>query len=462
MTKWLAALVLALTTALALLIAPRPPSLGPESTGDRALAQAVRQAAGDGAHRGLSVALIEKGKVRAAGVGVTGGPDSRPVDAATPYEIGSITKTMTGMLLADMKVPPATRISTLLPRVRLSDPATLAELASHRAGLPRVRLTPRMLAMSYLSNITGVDPYAGIGPAEVLDDLAGSTPSGKGQVAYSNVGMAALGLALADRAGVPYAELLRTRILRPLGMKATQVLGPEDPLPTRRAHGSKASGMAMDPWRGHGYNPAGVGIWSTATDLATLVKAVMDGSAPGADAATPRFTATPEERIGYGWFTTSFGERQVTWHNGGTGGFRSFAGFDRKAGRGVVVLGNTDADVDAVALRLLGADSSDREDSPPFLMIAIALILTFSPGLEACFGRRPISLGKLLWGAFSLLLAWVVGPWWIIPPLVWALGTGLLVTGAIRWREALYAPKGVRSWIGVAIPAVLITACLLL
>src|SRR5690606_18391010 len=95
----LAALVVA---ALALLIAPRPPALGPDSTGDPGLAQRVREAAGDGAHRGLSVALIENGRVTYAGVGDTGGPDPRPVDEHTSYELGSIAKTMTGMLLADL------------------------------------------------------------------------------------------------------------------------------------------------------------------------------------------------------------------------------------------------------------------------------------------------------------------------------------------------------------------------
>ncbi|NUR83392.1 MAG: beta-lactamase family protein [Nonomuraea sp.] len=465
------ALAVVALSALALIISPRPPSLGDESTGDRALAAQVRQAAGGGPFRGLSVALIERGTVRTAGVGVTGGPGSHPVDAATPYEIGSITKTMTGMLLADSKLPPDTPIRTLLPKVAFDDralaDATLAEYASHRAGLPRVPLSPRMLVMSYLSNIIGLDPYAGVGPGVVLGDLAGSRASEQGKVSYSNIGMASLGLALADHAGLPYGRLLRERILGPLGMTATAALGQDQALPAGRAYGSKANGMAMDPWRGDGYNPAGVGVWSTAADLAKLVKGVMDGTAPGADAATPRFQGEGKERIGYAWYTTVFGDRTVTWHNGGTGGFRGFVGFDRQAGRGVVVLGNTDGDLDPVGLRLLNADPADRTDSPPWLMLVITLILTFSPGLEAWFGTPPHELTravrKVLWGAFSLLLAWVVGPWAILPPVLWALGAGLLLgCAAIRWSRAPYAPSGVRTWVGLAIPAVIIGACLIL
>ncbi|WP_084960795.1 serine hydrolase domain-containing protein [Thermoactinospora rubra] len=462
-TKWRLLAAVVAVSAVAFLLSPRPPSLGPETTGDAALARAVRQAADGGAHRGLAVALIENGRIRLAGVGVTGGPASSPVSATTAFEIGSITKAMTGMLLAELKVPAGTKISELLPAVRFEHrevaDATLAELASHRAGLPRVPTTPKLLALSYLFNLTGLDPYRGTGPRELLADAASASASERGQVSYSNIGMAVLGLALAESQGVPYGELLRTRILQPLGMSATAVLGPGDPLPAGRAHGSKANGMPMDPWRGHGYNPAGVGVWSTARDLAVLVKAVMDGSAPGAEAAEPRFADTPKQRVGYGWFTTDFGGRQVTWHNGGTGGFSGFAGFDRAAGRGVVVLGNTDASVDALALRLLGADPSDREDSLPILMLLVTLVLTFSPGLEAWFGRRPHELtaaaSKVLWGLFSLLLAWAVGPWSILPPVAWALGAGLLAGGVLRWRGLSFAPAGPWPWVRIAIPILL-------
>ncbi|MEV0233724.1 serine hydrolase domain-containing protein [Nonomuraea sp. NPDC050786] len=467
--KWWALATVIAASALALLVSPRTPSLGPETTGDAELARAVRQAADGGAYRGLAVALIDKGAVRLAGVGVTGGPDSAPVTASTPFEIGSVTKAMTGMLLADLKLPADTKVRELLPdagfgQAEIGD-VTLAELASHRAGLPRVPLTPKLLALSYLSNLTGVDPYAGDGPDDVLAEAAGSSLSERGKVSYSNIGMAVLGLALAKSQNMPYEELLRTRILRPLGMSSTAALPSDAPLPANRAHGSKANGMAMDPWRGDGYLPAGVGVWSTARDLATLVDAVRKGTAPGATASEPRFTDTAKQRIGYGWFTTVFGRSTVTWHNGGTGGFRSFVGFDRATGRAAVVLGNTDADVEPVALRLLGADSSDREDSPPFLMLAITLVLTFSPGLEAWWGHRPYELtagvAKALWGVFSLVLAWVAGVWSIIPPAVWALGAGLLLASVLRWRGVPFAPRGARSWVRIAVPALLGLAVLL-
>ena len=75
----------------------------------------------------------------------------------------------------------------------------------------------------------------------------------------------------------------------------------------------------------------------------------------GAAATEPRFARDEDDRIGFGWFIRRRGGREITWHNGRTGGFSSFVGFDSAAGRGVVVLANTDRSVDAAGFRLLGS-----------------------------------------------------------------------------------------------------------
>jgi CubicO group peptidase (beta-lactamase class C family) len=465
----LAALVVA---ALALLIAPRPPALGPDSTGDPGLAQRVREAAGDGAHRGLSVALIENGRVTYAGVGDTGGPDPRPVDEHTSYELGSIAKTMTGMLLADLAgegLSPDTPVRELLPGVAFSDPAvgnaTLAELSSHRAGLPSVRFTPAGWLRSYLYVFAGMDPYGAAGPQAMLDDAAAVSAGGRGEVSYSNLGVALLGQALAERAGTGYEELLRARLLTPLGMDETVVAQPDEPLPAGRAHGAGANGTPADPWRDHGYAGAGGAVWSTADDIARLVQGVMAGSAPGADAATPRFDAGENRRIGYGWFTTRFGDREITWHNGGTGGFRTYAGFDRASGRGVVVMGNTGAPVDDVGLRLLGVDRSGGGDTDfrslifslvfPFLGLGLLYSAFRSPGLD-----RVSAVGRALWAALFLGLGHTAGGWDVVPPFVWALGAGVLAAAvtAVAWRwpglPLSARPVRWRTWLSPALAAV--------
>jgi CubicO group peptidase (beta-lactamase class C family) len=133
-TPLVVVLIAAVVTLAAIAIMPRPAKLSDDTTGDAELAQAVRDLAGNG-HRGLSVALVEDGAVRFTGIGTTGGPDDRAVDETTGYELGSITKGMTGMLLADSGLDPDTPVADLLPQVEFGDDAiaaaTLAELASH-------------------------------------------------------------------------------------------------------------------------------------------------------------------------------------------------------------------------------------------------------------------------------------------------------------------------------------------
>ncbi|MFC7718076.1 serine hydrolase [Nonomuraea recticatena] len=110
--------------------------------------------------------------------------------------------------------------------------------------------------------------------------------SGRGTVAYSNLGMSVLGHALGERAKLPYADLLKRRVLEPLGMKATTTSTP----PAGRAHGYVEAGHEADPWTSDGYAPSGMSIWSTSADLALLVDAMLKGGAPG---ATPRRRASP-------------------------------------------------------------------------------------------------------------------------------------------------------------------------
>ncbi|MEV0611748.1 serine hydrolase domain-containing protein [Nonomuraea sp. NPDC050404] len=151
---------------------------------------------------------------------------------------------------------------------------------------PRQRMTPSLLAGVLLSSYTGRSPYGEAGPGEVVADAAAVGSEGRGEGAYSDLGMAVLGLALAERSGTTYPDLLRRGPLDPLGMTSTAVLRPEEDLPARHAAGWARNGPGMDPWRDHGNAGAGGAFWSTAGDLAKLAGAVMDRSAPGADAAT--------------------------------------------------------------------------------------------------------------------------------------------------------------------------------
>jgi len=352
--------------------ASQAPALGSQTTGDSALAASVR-AMWPGAQgcRGLSVVVIETGVTRYAGLGAASG-DGEPVLPGTPFEIGSVTKALTGMLLADMAADGTVRVDeplrALLPDVEFTDPGvadnTLAELASHRSGLPRLRFTGLRQAFGMsLRSWRGEDPYAGQDTAWLLSTVGTATGSRKRAVAYSNYGMSVLGHALASRAGVPYPDLIQRRILDPLGMTDTGFRLDGAAPPPGAARGSTAGGRNATPWTASGYAPAGCGAWSTAADLAKLVSAMLAGTAPGADAATPRFDENASRRVGYGWFTDHGSGREITWHNGGTGGFRSIVCLELAAQRGAVVLSNTDRVVDELGLRLLGP-APGRDDEP--------------------------------------------------------------------------------------------------
>ncbi|MFC5002285.1 serine hydrolase domain-containing protein [Dactylosporangium cerinum] len=456
---------------VALLAAPRPPHLRGPVTGDAVLAADLRAAAGDpDGYRGLAVALIGPGGVRTAGVGDRG--DGRPVTAATPFEIGSIGKALTGMLLADLAAAPG---PTVAPgdRVGVDGPAgdvTLAELASHRSGLRSVPVVSAGQALRlYLAAVRGADPYAGQDRGWLLRTAGTERPGGgRGTVHYSNFGAALLGQELAGRAGVTYPELLHDLLLGPLGMVHTTLHPDGVALPAGHATGSTAAGRHVSPWRGEGWAPAGVGMWSTAADLARLVTAVHAGTAPGAAALEPRFDAGPGERVGYGWFTTRFDNATLTWHNGGTGGFRSYLAVDRATGRGVVVLGNTDRDVDAIGRRLLGVTpaGSQRPPHPPMaVVLAVGLSFLGAAGLFmtvglAARGRtdRVRLASSAVWSVVMLVLAFRAGDWLTVPGAVWALGVAAtavaLCLAVPRWRGLpLTAGRRWWRWTGAAVSA---------
>ncbi|MEU8068165.1 serine hydrolase domain-containing protein [Micromonospora sp. NPDC048169] len=459
--------------AAAAVLMPGPPHLGPERTGDAELAATVRAAVDDPENlRGLAVAVIEGDRVRVAGLG-NRAPGGSAVEPGTPFEIGSIAKPLTGMLLARQvasgAVGPDDRLADVLPDV--TGPAgavTLAELASHRAGLPRLALdSAGAMVRTWWATSTAGNAYAGYDVQRIVTAARGTEPDDRGTVSYSNFGAALLGQALAARAAVDYPELIRREVLDPLGMTATVAATGADDLPAGRAEGATAADRPVDPWLGAGYAPAGVGIWSTAEDLARLTAAMLAGTAPGADAATPRFDAGDDRRIGYGWFTSRHGDREIVWHNGGTGGFRAYLGFDRAADRGVVVLGNTTRDVDPIGLRLLGVRGDAAEESTGldgWIGAALALAFTFLGGLSlwstARRGTDRVTvLSDAVWAVVSLGLGHRLGDWSVVPGWVWPLGVALagaaVVPAAQRWRglPLVAGTPRWRRWTGAALSA---------
>jgi hypothetical protein len=167
------------------------------------------------------------------------------------------------MLLSDSGLDPDTPVSELLPDVEFNDAgtasATLAELASHRSGLPRLCITPPSLARSVLHRFIGVDPYAGDGRAAVLAAPPQYPRAASARSAIPTWGWHCSARPWPSGRGSPTAHcsLLTERILEPLSMQETTVAGTETELPVPRADpfpGQRAGGRAR---AGERLGPAG-------------------------------------------------------------------------------------------------------------------------------------------------------------------------------------------------------------
>jgi CubicO group peptidase (beta-lactamase class C family) len=277
---------------------------------------------------------------------------ARGVALDADVEIGSISKAFTGLLYRDSvargEVGPDTTLGTVLD---LGESAlagiTLASLSTHTSGLPRLAPVPDALRRSWELWRHGRNPYR-----EDLATLlaqAQGVSVGRHRARYSNLGFQLLGHAIAGAAGTRYAELVAARLCAPLGLTATSVpAGPAELRPTA-IRGRNRHGREMEPWTGAAVGPAG-GIRSCVTDLARIMSALVDGSAPGLGALDPVTNFSGRgARIGAGWMilTTPYGE--VTWHNGGTGGFRSWLGIHRDRAVGVAIVSATAIGVDRPA-----------------------------------------------------------------------------------------------------------------
>lgn len=234
------------------------------------------------------------------------------------FELGSITKAATGLLLAVAvtrgEVTLQTPLQECLPAARPRSPITLGALATHTAGRPRLALA----LLCRRSLLTLADPYASTTVEELLAHLARVRVRREPRMRYSNFGAALLGQALAARAGVPYEQLVHERVLGPLGI--TDVWARDAP-PVSQPHDRR--GRPVRPWTMSAYAPAGC-LRGTTRGALALAIACLQPPVEMADAVTlaltPRTRHGQMER-GLGWIRSPISpQRSIWWHNGGTHG----------------------------------------------------------------------------------------------------------------------------------------------
>lgn len=329
------------------LAGPRPARLG-AATGDRDLAAEL--APHLTGQRTVVCALVDGDDVRFAGFGA---------DEQREFEIGSASKTFTAALVMDAVRRGELELDATVQDVlgasatgsAIAD-VTVRELASHTSGIPS--LPQPVIAKNVWRTPLHRDPYAGFDAQDVVDLALSAEPVRRGTVVYSNHGVALEGQLVARAAGAPWQDLLAERLLTPMGLSATRAPITASHLGAHAPTGFTITGHRNGAWTMDGFAPAG-GVRSTAADMVTWLRSMMDGSNPGADGVHPTARQNGTTSVGVNWFTTTLpGGTSATWHNGETGGFHSFCGFSPEAKRGWVLLSDTaDSATDDLAFEIL-------------------------------------------------------------------------------------------------------------
>lgn len=281
-----------------------------------------------------------------------------PAGVRTIYRTGSISKSFTSVLLADLVEEGLFEfddpVERTLPEVKQfgsppagMSPITFRQLASHTAGL--IREPELEGAAAGPIEDWGHKVLASI-PRTSFYAMPGT------QYQYSNIGFGILGYALQRAAGISYIELVEDRIFGPLGMNSsTFIVGPE--LSRRLAVGYANGGGSVDAdfpaleHAGRGYKVPNGGVYSTVGDLATFAAAVMGRTEHELLQAVTRDevmrSQTPADGPGYGLgfsvtpITLANGsERTLVGHGGSVAGYNAYLVFEPDSGYGVVMLRN--------------------------------------------------------------------------------------------------------------------------
>lgn len=314
----------------------------------------------EGPAKGIIVGLLERdGSTRILQVGEAGA-GAMPLSKQSVFEIGSVTKLFTAILLAQMvaegQVSLSDSVSAHLPPravvpTRNGREISLLDLATHHAGLPR---RPGDHTFSDPKN-----PYGGYTTEQLYEFLASydlsADPGSKYE--YSNVGFALLTDVLERRSGKSYAELVRERILSPLGMRRTG-LELDRTLAPLAAKGHDEKGQVVPPFAAGAFSGAGA-LRSTAEDMLKFLAANLRPPETKLGRAIResqivRKQLDPHKGVALGWHVRSIGrDQKILFHTGQTPGFVTWIGFNPDEGVGLVLLANSGAFRDKLGVQLL-------------------------------------------------------------------------------------------------------------
>jgi serine-type D-Ala-D-Ala carboxypeptidase/endopeptidase len=310
---------------------------------------------------GVVLGIIEGTRRRIISHGRFGHDDTRKPDGDTLFELGSVTKGYTGLLLADMirrgEAALDEPVQDLLPPgvsvpVRNGRTITLHDLATHRSGLPP-------MPDNFVGGETA-DAYAKYSVDDLYQFLSTHQMIHRigAKFRYSNLGAGLLGHALSCRAGRDYESLIRERILSPLGLDSTAIVL-SDALKNRLAPGHD---LKLKPTPNWNYGPpfAGAGaLRSTVNDQLTFIEAMLGSRPSSLEAAISDTVVIRRSRgerareVGLGWGVDSLEDDEMVVHSGETAGYSAVVAFLRWAAVGVVVLSNARCKIADIGLHLI-------------------------------------------------------------------------------------------------------------
>lgn len=317
------------------------------------------------------------------------------LDANTVFEIGSISKTFTNALLADMvrrgEVTLDQPVQSLLPSTvkvptRNGKQITLLDLATASSGLPR-------MPSNFKPKDSG-NPFADYTVDLMYQYLNGYTLTRDigSLYEYSNTGMGLLGHALALRLKKSYFQAIEERVLKPLGMRDTRIeLTPD--MQRRLALGHDPVGKVVPNWDFTESITAAGSIRSTVADMFKFLAANLDstskplGPTLAVTHGSRRPTTIPNMTIGLAWHILKGPGGTIVWHNGGTGGYRTFLGFDVAKRVGVILLTNSAISADDVAFHLI--DSLVPLSKPPTKHAEVAIDASILPRYAGTYQVAP-------------------------------------------------------------------------
>ena len=493
--RWACAVLAACLALVVFAVGSHPAKTNTSSiTGDKNLAkQVIGLLPDDYQARGIHVSVITAEGARHAGIGTAA--SGQQYTSTTPMEIGSITKTFTGQLLADAiargEVKASDPLSTHLPELAgtPAGEATLEEVASHRSGLPSIP-TQDESRWVLRANILGLNPFTD-STDQLIDSARATTMGKRGEFAYSNLGISLLGEALTRAAGAEsWKSYITERLFTPLGMKHTTLTSGQADIPDGAIHGVQANGRRGQSVSGSGFNPAGAGVWSTPEDMTHYAQAVLTGTAPGGDSPQePRWPAEvmdgiklPGEKVGYTWYTDVVDGHTIINHGGTTMEYMTHLAIDKESGKAVMVY--TDQNNDGTASALATALLTDGQkistarmpmtaDTLPqtailgaFTILALVMGLYTAARAASAPSRMAVACRAAALLA-CLAAAAASGPWTSLPTWILAVATlpGMygIVRGMTLWPDLPTLPRH-RAWLGwmqVGLTLAFVALCLI-